>query len=513
MQIAAMHRVPRPTERLATEAPVVVDEIGLVDELSLHPEKHSVRTTGLDDSGYPAGPMKSFSVATLLVALTASSSACGSSDDPAPLADSSPAEVAIDAPDADVVLDTFDATPPPTVVVSQADDSKYEAEPQVAVAPDGTIGVAWIATPNTVDHPTAIGYAFSRNHGVTFTAPQYIFVTKTLIAGDPSIAATNDGAFHLSYIDVIFDAKGPVSGHVFAAIAPKGSDKFGDPVEVSDPTTTMFRDHPKLAITAEGTTIIAYLESTDGTALDASGIAATSKDGVTWRRSVIVPSEKGGGAFFFPCQPREGGRVYVTYLGASGSNPAVILRTSDDDGVTWSLRATVVSTTKEAPPAAHDPSCVAAGDDVWINYAISSVPLAPGEADHQEGTGIRVAHSADRGATIAARVDAQDPTDAKLNLFPTIAREDEGALDVVYYAGASDGDSAATLRRIRSIDGAVFTSSERVDGPLLFQLKRASADWLGDYICAVPERNDLWIAWTTNASGTSHVAVRRINAP
>ena len=461
--------------------------------------------------GVSCGSMKHASVATLsFLALTAGG--CGSSDGAAPPNDAAPTDVGADAL-TDVALDAFDAAPPPSVVVSMADDSKYEAEPQLAVALDGTVAVAWIATPNTAAHPTAIGYAFSHDRGRTFTAPEYIFVTKTLIAGDPSIAADQDGAFHLSFIDVIFDAKGPVSGHVFAAIAKKGSDKFGDAIEVSDPTTVLFRDHPKLAITAEGTTVIAYLESTDGQALDAQGIAATSKDGVTWKRSVIVPTEKGGGAFFFPCQAREGGRLYVPYLGASGAVAAVVMRTSDDEGATWSTRAPVVTTTRDPPVAAHDPSCVAAGDDVWINYSVSTSALAPGEVDHQKGTGIRVAHSADRGATIAARIDAADPAAAKLNLFPTLAREESGALDLVYYAGDADGDVVATLRRARSIDSSAFAPSERVDGPLLFQLKRASADWLGDYICAVHERDDLWIAWTTNASGTSHVAVRRLLAP
>ena len=89
---------------------------------------------------------------------------------------------------------------------------------------------------------------------------------------------------------------------------------------------------------------------------------------------------------------------------------------------------------------------------------------------------------------------------------------DDGILHLAYYAGAADGDSAATLRHTRSTDGVTFEPSETIDGPLLFQLKRASADWLGDYICAVHDGNDVWVAWTTNASGTSHIAVRRLPA-
>ena len=442
-------------------------------------------------------------------------SGCGSSDDGAAPVDSAPADAGNDGPIADVgdAADTIDAAPPPAVVISAADDSKYEAEPQIAIAPDGTIGVAWIGTPNTTEHPTAIGYAFSRDHGATFSAPQYIFVTKTLIAGDPSIAATKDSAFHLSFIDVIFDSKGPVSGHVFMAIAPPGAAKFNDAVEVSDPATVMFRDHPKLAITAAGTTIIAYLESPDGTAIGNQGVAGTSKDGLTWSRSIIAPSDKGGGSFFFPCQAKEGGRVYMPYLGPTGAINGILLRTSDDEGATWSTKATTVTTTRDPQVANHDPSCAAAGDDVWIDYDISTVPPATAdEGDQQPGTAIRVAHSADRGQTIALRIDATDPAAPKQNLFSTIARTDDGALHLAYYAGTGDGDTAAMLRHARSTDLAAFEPSESIDGPLLFQLKRASADWLGDYISAVHDGNDLWVAWTTNASGTSHIAVRRLPA-
>jgi len=65
--------------------------------------------------------------------------------------------------------DASDGAPPGSILVSSGSD-QFETEDQIAVASDGTIGIAWTAFGGGASIG-AILYAFSTNGGSSFTAP------------------------------------------------------------------------------------------------------------------------------------------------------------------------------------------------------------------------------------------------------------------------------------------------------------------------------------------------------
>src|SRR5262245_28458022 len=61
----------------------------------------------------------------------------------------------------------------PSPIISENPRSAYEGETQVAVAPDGTVGVAWIATA-VGDTFASVAYRFSPHGGASWTPVRYV---------------------------------------------------------------------------------------------------------------------------------------------------------------------------------------------------------------------------------------------------------------------------------------------------------------------------------------------------
>ena len=119
---------------------------------------------------------------------------------------------------------------------------------------------------------------------------------------------------------------------------------------------------------------------------------------------------------------------------------------------------------------------------------------------------IRLARSSDGGETFDVRLDGHDPAAAPAYLLPALAREDDGSLDLVYYAGDQDGDYGSLRHARWPVGAAAFEPSVLVDPALVFNLQRGSALWLGDYIGATWSAGRLYMAYATNYGGYSHVA-------
>lgn len=396
--------------------------------------------------------------------------------------------------------------------ISSASNSAYEAEDQIAVAPDGTIGIAWTELST---QSLKIGYRFSTDDGATFSPIQYLPLPAGLYGGDPAITVDASGNFYAAFLGLHPSGQSVDYARVYVAKAAKGSTSFAAPVEASDAAATVFYDHPKISVTAGGTIVVTVMRSDtiDSTSTFA-GIAATSTDGTSWSRHTIV--DDGGGTIAFAnlysmCEGS--GALYVTYLEASNTAMSVVLRKSTDDGTTWSTTSTPVSLAGETP-SGLDPMCVASGNDVWVAYGTSKT-LASGETKLDPADGIRVAHSSDGGASFGTgRVDALDVSATKLGCLPLVERESDGALDVVYLGGASDGDDQGSVRYTRAAAGATsFGASASIDEPLVFDMSRDTPTWLGDYFGAAVHGHALYVAYPMNASGRSHVFFEKLALP
>jgi hypothetical protein len=211
-------------------------------------------------------------------------------------------------------------------VLSRVAGLKDEFETHLAQAPDGTLGVTWIAEPaDGSDFPA--GYSFSSDGGRTWLPPASV-ASPSGGAHDPVLVADARGHFVLVFLGADADGSG-----IFAARATGG--KFDTPTRVSDPAAPADYDKPWAIRLADGTLLVTYQgRAADGTVL---AVAARSDDGSAWTYAPIADD----GAFrnlFFPCRSASAARVWVTFYSAG----AVALRYSDDGGATWSSDDTIV---------------------------------------------------------------------------------------------------------------------------------------------------------------------------
>jgi hypothetical protein len=408
----------------------------------------------------------------------------GSVDSGNPDSQPNPPDSGLDVQDVDSGVKEYTGPLP----ISKKPDSSYEAETQIAVAPDGTIAMVWNSA--TVDAGPRIGYRFSMDDGVTFTPIRYIDPPKLGLAGtDPAIAVDSNGNFYASILGLHYGQTGDFGDmHVYVAKAPAGSTSFGQPIEVTDPATsvTEINDHPKIKVTQHGTVVVVFMNS-------GGGIAARSPDGVNWQRSTITQESSN---LFSLCEG--GGNLYTTYVG----NYGIELRASQDEGQTWSTDATYVSPNGETP-AYNDPTCVAQGSEVWVTYGISDGNFT-GEDALDPAVALNVAHSSDFGVSFPTHTNALDGASGKLALHPVLVREAGGAFDLAYLTGAAEMDSDGSLRWTHAAS-TTFGQSVRVDGPVVFQLSRVADNWLGDYMGCAEHDGTVYFTYPKNYGSLSHV--------
>jgi hypothetical protein len=468
-------------------------------------------------------------VAFLLAVLASGAlvTACGGATaSPGPAGDASASEASLheaSVPDvgtdvvtmdagADAALDAGpDVIPFPDAAgtpVSQDPSDMSESEDQIAVAPDGTIGILWSAYSQTGD--LEMPYRFSTDDGASFSPIERITVPAGYEPGDPSITTDAQGNFYLSTLGIHQTAGNIDQVRVYVAKAPKGSTTFGTPVEVTDPAATHFCDHPKIRVLASGAIVVSYMDSTDLAGTTSYGVLASSPDGTTWTRSTIVTQPDAVFSnLFWTCEGQ--GVLYATYLEYTATTGYVALRTSTDQGATWSHPSTVVSLPSEMP-AANDPICVANGADVWIQYTTTPMP-ATSSNSLDPAYAMPIAHSGNGGMTLdATRMNSLDTTASAEALLPVLLRETSGTLDVAYLAGQADMDPMGSVRLTRAT-GSTFAPSTMIAGPLSFDVDRTTSVWLGDYFGAVLHGPAMYVAYPINSTGIDHIYFRKVPLP
>jgi hypothetical protein len=395
-----------------------------------------------------------------------------------------------------------DAPPPSGGVNVSGQGPGYESENQIAVAPDGTIAVLWSAF--TVGPPyVTMQYSFSKDDGKTFTPPVPIYSPPGLYPGDPAITVDPSGNFWAAYLGISYSGQSIDYSRVFVAEAPSGSSVFSPPIPVSDPNnTTDLNDHPKIFATHTGALLVGWADYPSQTAATGTGIVARSPDGTTWTSTALVTQPEAViGTFFWFCEGASS--VYTTFLEATNTQMFVGVRSSADDGVTFTTSSVAASHPGDEV-AGLDPGCAASGNDLWVMYATTNAPSTDettiDPADH-----LYVTHSGTSGASFdATHVDVLDKTASKLATIPLVARDETGKLDVAYVAGDYDGDMAGSIRFSRT-DGVSVVPSTSVDGPMIFDLSRVDEGWLGDYFGGVVHGGAFYLAYPRNETGLDHI--------
>jgi hypothetical protein len=397
-----------------------------------------------------------------------------------------------------------DGAAPPPSLISTSTETLFEAETDLAVTPDGTLVAAWIASnPNSTNY-ARMGYAFSKDDGITWTTPAFTHADPGHYQSDPALASDAQGNVYLSFIDIVLDGQGGIlNDRVVLAMAPKGSTTFGAPIHMPDPTNDDFHDHPWVTVTAAGTIVVMFtaFASADGTA-GSTGIAATSKDGISWTATKIVESTDGSAFYnlFYPCTAK--GRLWVSYWAGNQNLLYVGLKASDNEGETFGAEI-IASDPSELN--ADFATCTTDGTRVAVVYG-TSITQAVSDNDQPQLDAVRLAISDDQGATFTRSTLAGK---GAMYMHPRFVRHADSAFDVVYYQGAADGDHGGTLRRARIAANGSLAANEALGGPITFSLDRSSQAWLGDYVGVIDRAGSLYATYADNSSGVSHVAFRR----
>ena len=399
-------------------------------------------------------------------------------------------------------------------IISDSPGSFLQSETSVVAGPNGVVAVAWIDLDNT--GVSTIGYTFSTDDGATFAPPTQIQSPGNRVASDPLLAIDAMGNIYVTWVAFHTDAQGnPNSMRIYVSRADAGGTTFGTPIRVSAQGDTASFDKPWITATNGGALLLTY--ERNAMPNDYSVVAARSNDGgMTWQRTPIA--DDATGMVFrnlaFPCAPKDGGHVWVTYLAETGLGIDVRLARSDDGGATWSSE-TIVSQANEQV-SFDDPTCAAENDQVWIAYGLTHDMTDPKATKADKAYSIQLVHSNDAGQSFDTRLEAADPAAGAFFQHPFIALEDAGVIDVVYYAGQDDLDPAGSYRRARQSatqPGNGFDPSVVVEAPVTFLQARDDQRWLGDYTGLFWRGGELYMSYVTNASGTAHIAFTRATVP
>jgi hypothetical protein len=392
-------------------------------------------------------------------------------------------------------------------IISNNPDTVMEAETHVAAAANGFVAVAWIGIggePSSVN-----GYTFSKDGGTTWGPVASIPSPHGLASSDPVLAVDSKNNFYLTWVGFDDTSANPSQMGIYVSRAAAGTTTFGEPVLVSEANAQGMLDKPWITVTNKDTILVTWVQEANG-GYTIDSMVARSEDGVLWERHKMASAPVGRN-LYYPCAPAHGDRVWATYVEYS-FNTRVRLQHSDDDGKTWS-QAVVVSESADISPAFDDPTCVADENTVYVSYGVSTDPVSQESQTFQRLQGIRVVRSDDGGETVAARFQVADPQ-GKVYLHPQLAREGDGAIDLVYYAGAGDNDPGGSVRLARLAAGDTgFGPSVSIHAPIQYVLARDSELWLGDYTGVIWLGGQLHVAFTDNAGGISHVGYVRVHSP
>lgn len=430
--------------------------------------------------------------------------------DAAPAPDAQDASSATDTTDGAQGADATDATDagavggvPPTPISESG--KTYESETHLVVAPTGRTLAIWMRIGSAIKN----GFALSEDRGATFGPPAILEAAHTL--GDPIATAGLDGSFYYGYLDGACGAAGCSQGHVWVARMAPGDDTFGAPVDASPADPDEFYDKPWLMTGSDGALILvtAARKGTYPSNVDRL-IAARSADGQSWTYTDIVPPGPPGQVAGIPhaCASPTGTRVWALHVDSTSPTWSAI-RWSDDLGATWPAenRSTSFALPSEVNGLqSYDLRCVGEGDDVWVEYGVAKGPSSGTSIPPLDR--ITVAHSGDGGATWDLRTVVNP--DGPKALRPEIARDATGALHVIAYTGAEEGDAAGAVRWWRSTDGGeTFEDRGALHAPILFTGARDGSDWVGDYSGLVIDGGDLFATFVDNSSGKSHILFTR----
>ncbi len=203
-----------------------------------------------------------------------------------------------------------------------ADDrpKAYQASPVTIVGPGGRLHAVWI---DNRDGPYGVYYSISANGGNAWgTVSPVDGATTDHQHLTPDIAIGSDGTAHVVWTDYRRDTP-----RVFYANNKDKPSGFNAAVRVDDCPAGSFAVNPSLAIAANGSATVAWLDGRDGGAR--VRLSYSLNGGVSWKPSVPVPGEDPDSAMSAPDLATRAGLVVVAYTDDAAGVPQPYLCMGD----------------------------------------------------------------------------------------------------------------------------------------------------------------------------------------
>jgi hypothetical protein len=349
--------------------------------------------------------------------------------------------------------------------VSGAAGSVHQQETTIAKSVSGRAVVAWIGTISGAF--TRIEYAVSEDAGATWGPPFILPVPPQVEAmSDPIVTVDASGTFSLVAL-----GDGPHMGVFVFRLAP-GARTFGAPASVDElDATSHHLDKTQIVPTATGYLVTYSLLDNSGGG--ARAMAATSADGITWQRDTAAVNNP---VLIAPCA--DGNAVTAVYMDNHAGGVWSV--SSSDGGVHWT--SPVEFDAKGT--AATLPACVRKGSEIWALYGLGV-------------GGTTIAHSGDGGT----RYDPFYTVGIGAAIYGQIGLRADGSIDLAYYLS----NDAVPFGFVHSIltTGGDTQNLEVLRQGMHLTTDRYGAQGIADYVGIAPGL----IAFTDNASGTSHIVV------
>lgn len=382
-------------------------------------------------------------------------------------------------------------------------DWRYMDDPTVAVAPDGSIGVAWV--------DQAQKDVLYQRYGPDGTP---LLRRATNVANSPGIFSwlprlvmTDDQVFAL-WQEIVFSG-GSHGGEAFFARSTDGGETFGAPVNLSNTTNGAGKGRLTKRYWHNGSLDLG--RGNDGSLFAAwteyqgpLRVARSTDDGGSWSEPVQVTGGEGTLPARGPSLAVRDGRVHLVW--AVGEDPAANIRyaTSRDGGQTWSEPLLIAASGAHA-----DAPKVAVHSDGTVHLAWMESPDGP-LRDYR----IRYARGNPfaTGSAESATVSLPLPEGFDSAGFPSLELDREGNPSILFELFGKRSRRGTGLALVRSVDGgASFTRPTVIPrgGPNASGVNGSLQGLLMDKLAITPEGGVVVVNSTIDPGEVSQVWLMR----
>jgi hypothetical protein len=392
--------------------------------------------------------------------------------------------------------------------------SMMEAETHVVAARlDGGVRVAaaYIAVFASGDSKMAVNT--SDNGGQTFGAAVVVDDPGTQQKSDPVLAWSADHQ-HLffTWIGYDYDQSGNTNNmHPFVA----RSDDYGATWQAAKDvggadSNSKSIDKPWIATGPNGEVVATYMASAGYDS--AIRVARSLDNGDTWEAPVTAQSASTFDFVNLAYPVVDGdGNLYVGWIDMAGDqngadvNDVKVARW--DTTAAWGTFAGPFKANTDSDEVVFNDVVLVAGQGAGAQdvYAVYTAGSPAGL--HWD---VRLAHSADRGATWAPSITVNDDPTCAAHFLPTAALDDQGRVHVSWYDNRFGTSSGALFY-------AVYDPLTHVAGPnqflsdafFEFTVDRSTTNWLGDYTGLSVAGTGIYASWS-DPRGTDNVSHVRV---